>query len=66
MASMSAVGKIGAMCCREAMCPLTLPLCDAPARSTISRAALVVGALAVVRAVLLDRAPRGSCTAASR
>ncbi len=58
MRSMSAVGKIGATCCREAIAAHATVVGCAGSLSTLFRAALIMGALAVVRAVLLDRAPR--------
>ena len=58
MRSMSAVGKIGATCCREAMRRSRYRGRMRRLVSTLFRAALIIGVLAVVRAVLLDRAPR--------
>jgi hypothetical protein len=46
------------MCCREAMPGDATVVAMRRLVSTLFRAALVIGALAIVRAVLLDRAPR--------
>ena len=58
MASMSAVGKIGAMLLQGGHGRSRYRGRMRRLLSTLFRAALIVGALAVVRAVLLDRAPR--------
>jgi hypothetical protein len=63
---MSDVGKMGAMCCRVAMGGHATVVGMRRLLRTVFRAALVIAVLAVVREILLDRAPQRAIPARGR